>query len=221
MNKIIARRGDKGAKVRVIQRILKLYPDGSFGPLTEEAVRHFQRQHHLTEDGIVGLSTWQKLLGDVVMPSKRDITDIIIHCTATPEGKDFTLSTIRKWHWQRGFADIGYHYIIHRNGHVEEGRSVDIVGAHCKGHNAQSIGIAYIGGIGADGKPKDTRTLAQRASLIKLLQTLRKMYPTARIAGHRDYSPDKNHNGELEPWEWTKDCPSFDAEAEYRNIRQQ
>lgn len=219
MAAIIARRGDKGAKVKVIQRLLKIYPDGGFGPLTEEAVREFQRKNHISPDGVVGLRTWQELFGSMILPSKREITDIIIHCTATREGLDFSIGQIRKWHQQRGFSDIGYHYIIHRNGSVEDGRSVDIAGAHCAGHNTHSIGVCYIGGLGADGKPKDTRTLAQRAALIKLLQTLRKMYPSARIAGHRDYSPDKNHNGVVEAWEWMKDCPCFDASIEYRNIK--
>ena len=202
MAAIIARRGDKGAKVKVIQRLLKIYPDGGFGPLTEEAVREFQRKNHISPDGVVGLRTWQELFGSMILPSKREITDIIIHCTATREGLDFSIGQIRKWHQQRGFSDIGYHYIIHRNGSVEDGRSVDIAGAHCAGHNTHSIGVCYIGGVRKDGHTaEDTRTVPQKEALVALLKALKKSFPNAKIRGHRDFA--------------NKDCPSFDATKEY------
>lgn len=82
----------------------------------------------------------------------RRITEIIIHCSATPEGKDFTVEDIRRWHLARHFADIGYHYVVYRNGSVHKGRAENIAGAHCLGHNANSIGICYIGGVAKDGK---------------------------------------------------------------------
>ncbi len=89
----------------------------------------------------------------------RRITEIIIHCSATPEGKDFTVDDIRRWHLARHFADIGYHYVIYRDGSVHKGRAENIAGAHCLGHNAHCIGFCYIGGVAKDGKtPKDTRT---------------------------------------------------------------
>ena len=135
----------------------------------------------------------------------RSIKEIIVHCTATSEGKDFTVQQIDSWHRQRGFSCIGYHYIIYRDGTIHCGRPESRVGAHCAGHNANSIGVCYIGGCAADGKtPKDTRTEAQRAALVKLLQELKKKYPSATIHGHRDFA--------------AKACPSFDATTEYANL---
>ncbi len=93
----------------------------------------------------------------------RKIKEIIIHCSATPEGKDFTVQDIDKWHRQRGFKGIGYHYVIYRDGSTHQGRDLECAGAHCMGHNANSIGICYIGGVAKDGKtPKDTRTEEQK-----------------------------------------------------------
>lgn len=135
----------------------------------------------------------------------RRIDKIIVHCSATPEGKDYSVDTIRKWHLQRGFSDIGYHYIIYRDGSIHTGRDESVIGAHCKGHNSNSIGVCYIGGVAADGKtPKDTRTNEQRQSLLKLLKELKVKYPKASIHGHRDFA--------------NKACPSFDATKEYSSI---
>lgn len=135
----------------------------------------------------------------------RDIKEIIVHCSATPEGKDFTVDDIRKWHLARGFKDIGYHYVIYRDGSVHKGREESVIGAHCTGHNSYSIGVCYIGGVAKDGKtPKDTRTEAQKESLVKLLQELKARYPKATIHGHREYA--------------NKACPSFDAKKEYSTI---
>ena len=91
-------------------------------------------------------------------------------------------------------------------------------GAHCTGHNTHSIGICYIGGLSANGKCKDTRTEKQKKALLNLLTNLRKLYPKAKIIGHRDTSPDKNGNGIIEPKEWVKECPSFDAKTEYKKV---
>ena len=99
----------------------------------------------------------------------RKITEIIIHCSATTEGKDFTVEDIDRWHRQRGFNGIGYHFVIYRDGSIHAGRSKRQIGAHCKGHNTISIGICYIGGLSTNGKPKDTRTAAQKASLRALV----------------------------------------------------
>ena len=135
----------------------------------------------------------------------RKIDKIIVHCSATPEGKDYSVDTIRKWHLQRGFSDIGYHYIIYRDGSIHTGRDESVIGAHCKGHNSNSIGVCYIGGCASDGKtPKDTRTTEQKQSLVKLLKELKAKYPQASIHGHRDFS--------------SKACPSFDATKEYSSI---
>lgn len=211
--------GSRGAVVKEIQKVVGCYPDGIFGEITEECVKEWQKAHSLTPDGIVGPATFAKMFTKRFKKSKRSITEIVIHCSATPDGKSYTVDDIRKWHKDRGFSDIGYHYVVYRNGCVELGRDVDIAGAHVQGHNAHTIGICYIGGMDKYGKiAKDTRTLAQKASLLSLLTDLRKLYPTAKICGHRDFSEDLNKNGILEPWEWMKECPCFDAIKEYSKL---
>lgn len=135
----------------------------------------------------------------------RIINEIIIHCSATLEGKDYTVEQIRQWHKQRGFSDIGYHYVIYRDGSIHSGRPIERIGAHCLKHNAHSIGVCYIGGVAKDGKtPKDTRTDAQKESLIKLIKELKAKYPKATVHGHREYA--------------NKACPCFDAKSEYKNL---
>lgn len=203
----IYKKGSRGEMVRQIQKALNLLVDGIYGEVTTEAVRAFQTENGLKADGIVGPATLTKLIPVRWKRSKRRITEIIVHCSATPEGKDYTVLDIRKWHKQQGWSDIGYHYVVYRNGHIEAGRDVDIIGSHCEGHNAHSIGVCYIGGCARDGRtPKDTRTLAQKAALISVLTELRQMYPQAKIYGHRDF--DKHG----------KKCPSFDAKEEYKKI---
>ena len=135
----------------------------------------------------------------------RTINEIIVHCTATPEGKDYTVDDITRWHKERGFKTIGYHYVVYRDGSVHEGRPLAEVGAHCKGHNAHSIGVCYVGGLTADGlKAKDTRTLEQKDALVLLFVRLKTQFPMAEIHGHRDFA--------------AKECPSFDATREYVGI---
>lgn len=135
----------------------------------------------------------------------RKITEIIVHCSATPEGKDFTVEQIRQWHTTpkpkgNGWRDIGYHYVIYRDGSVHPGRPVEQQGAHCTGHNPQSIGICLIGGCAADGKtPKDTRTAKQSASLEKLVRELLAKYPGATVHGHNEFA--------------NKACPSFNVKT--------
>lgn len=129
----------------------------------------------------------------------RTINEIIVHCSATPEGRNVTVKDIDTWHRQRGFRCIGYHYVIYLDGSVHTGRPESQVGAHCLGHNSHSIGICYIGGVAKDGKtPKDTRTDAQKESLIKLIKELKAKYPKATVHGHREYA--------------NKACPSFDVQ---------
>lgn len=131
----------------------------------------------------------------------RPVHTIIVHCAATPEGKDFTVADIRAWHRGRGWSDIGYHYVVYRDGSIHEGRPVSQVGAHVAGHNTGTIGVCYIGGVAADGKTaKDTRTTEQRASLRWLVAELAKLHGADRIAGHREYA--------------AKACPSFDVRAD-------
>ncbi len=135
----------------------------------------------------------------------RQINEIIIHCAATREGRDFTVEDITRWHKARGFATIGYHYVIYRDGSIHEGRPLEQIGAHCVGHNKHSIGICYIGGCTSDGKtPKDTRTPEQKEALFALLRHLKARFPNATIHGHRDFA--------------AKACPSYDAFREYRQL---
>ena len=135
----------------------------------------------------------------------RKINEIIVHCAATREGRDFTVEDITRWHKARGFATIGYHYVIYRDGSIHEGRPLEQIGAHCVGHNKHSIGICYIGGCASDGKtPKDTRTPEQKEALLSLLRRLKARFPNATIHGHRDFA--------------AKACPSFDAFREYRQL---
>ena len=102
----------------------------------------------------------------------RDINKIILHCSATQEGKDFDVEDIREWHKQRNFIDVGYHYVIKLDGTIEDGRDIRSIGAHCKGYNANSIGIVYVGGLDSEGKGKDTRTKEQKESLLNLIDDL-------------------------------------------------
>ena len=131
----------------------------------------------------------------------RIITEIIIHCSATPEGKDFHASDIDRWHKAQGWRKIGYHYVIDLDGTVEKGREDWEIGAHCLGHNENSIGICYIGGMSRIGIPKDTRTDAQKYYMRELVEQLRKRYPLATIHGHREFA--------------RKACPCFDVKTEY------
>lgn len=136
----------------------------------------------------------------------RKINKIIIHCTATPEGREHDVADIRRWHLKRGFNDIGYHYLIHIDGTIEEGRSITRQGAHCSGQNRGSIGICYVGGMSKDmKKAKDTRTQAQKDSLIKLMHELIYKYnKDMTIHGHNEYA--------------NKACPSFNVQEEYANL---
>lgn len=134
----------------------------------------------------------------------RKIDLIVVHCTATPAGRDVSVADIDAWHRRRGFDCIGYHYIVGLDGTVHPGRPVGKIGAHARGYNARSIGVAYVGGLDADGRPADTRTAAQRLALHCLLVSLVKRFPAARIIGHRDVA--------------AKACPCFDATAEYASL---
>ena len=212
------KRGSTGQMVRQIQKALHLMPDGIYGAITEEAVRKWQAANGLPADGIVGPKTLLKLIPQRLKKSKRTITDIVIHCTATRAWQDYSADDIRRMHKAQGWADIGYHYVVRLDGTIEPGRDVDKIGAHVSGHNANSIGVVYVGGLDNQGKAKDTRTENQKNALLNLLLDLRQLYPNARISGHRDFSPDLNGNGTIEPWEWIKECPCFDAKSEYRRI---
>lgn len=150
--------------------------------------------------------------------TNRRIDYLVVHCTATREGQHITVEDIRRWHMNKGWSDIGYHYVIYLDGSIHKGRPVSRIGAHVKGFNKYSIGITYVGGVSKDLAPKDTRTYEQKKALSLLLSELKCRHPKAKIMGHRDFSPDKNNNGIIEPFEWMKACPSFDAKGEYSNL---
>lgn len=134
----------------------------------------------------------------------RRIDEIIVHCTATPQGMAVSVSDIDRWHRQRGFAGIGYHFVVYLDGTVHTGRPIDRVGAHCKGHNAHSIGVCYVGGLDVQGCPMDTRTPEQKVALCALIAVLKHLYPNAKVYGHRQFA--------------NKACPCFDAEKEYGDV---
>ena len=205
---ILLTKGSRGELVKRLQAALNLVQDGIFGAITEEAVKAFQKTHGLVPDGIVGEKTWAIIIPNEssLQVSRRTINRIIVHCTATPEGRVETVESIRRMHKAKGWADIGYHYLIGLNGERWNGRNVNLVGAHCEGYNANSIGVCYVGGCDKNMKAKDTRTDKQKAALIALLKDLRKLYPKAKIVSHRDL----DRKG--------KACPSFDATNEYKNI---
>ena len=142
----------------------------------------------------------------------RQINGIVIHCSATPEGKVITAADIDRMHRQRGFRCIGYHRFIRLDGTVERGRPDEQIGAHVEGHNSDTIGICYAGGLDKNGKAKDTRTQAQLAALRAEVIRYRKMFNIKWIKGHRDLSPDKNGDGKITPNEYLKQCPCFDVE---------
>ena len=136
----------------------------------------------------------------------REIDKIIVHCSATREGQDIPVETIKKWHVEgRGWSDIGYHFYVELDGTIKKGRDIQKIGAHCSGNNRSSIGICYCGGVEADGKtPKDTRTESQKESLLSVLKTLKAMFPECSIYSHNEFA--------------NKACPSFDASNEYKSI---
>ena len=133
----------------------------------------------------------------------RKIDKIIIHCTATPEGRRVTVEDVTRWHRDRGFQRIGYHYLISLEGTIWTGRPVEQIGAHTTGHNAESIGVCYVGGVDANMKPKDTRTTAQKESLLRIIRELKQQFTEATIHGHREFA--------------NKACPCFDV-SEYKDI---
>lgn len=145
----------------------------------------------------------------------RTINLIVIHCTASRCTSTLTPEALDAEHRRRGFNGCGYHFYITRGGQVHVMRDIALTGAHAKGYNSHSIGIAYEGGLDANAQPADTRTPEQKQTLIALLRQLRNTYPAARICGHRDLSPDLNGNGVIEPQEYIKMCPCFNAANEY------
>lgn len=128
----------------------------------------------------------------------RKINKIIIHCSATPPTSDIGAFQIDAWHKQQGWDEIGYHFVIRRNGEIEKGRDIEKIGAHCKGHNADSIGICLVGGLDKDGKPENNFTQNQFLSLRSLAAKLRGQFSEIQsIHGHNEFA--------------NKACPCFDV----------
>ena len=132
----------------------------------------------------------------------RTITLIVIHCSAVRPGQRSSAEDIDKWHKDRGWKGIGYHYVIRRDGTIEKGRDIAEVGAHCYPHNSHSIGICYEGGLNEQGKKADTRTPEQKKTLRELVGKLHQQFPKALIVGHCDLEP-------------SKPCPCFDVIKEF------
>lgn len=160
------------------------------------------------------------------MKNTRKIDKIIIHCSATPEGRSVTVADIDRWHRQSGFNGIGYHYVVGLDGTIAKGRDEQVAGAHCSGHNASSVGVCYVGGCDRDMKPKDTRTPRQREALQTVVAQLLRRYPQARVYGHNQLTCRR---GKTKPGfdclicrddcsqccYAAKACPSFNVKSEF------
>lgn len=130
--------------------------------------------------------------------SPRKSTDyLVVHCSASVPDIKTDVKTIDRWHRQRGFLMVGYHYVIKTDGTIEKGRDEDSIGAHVQGHNSNSVGICLVGGVDKDGKSVNNYSQDQLLSLLVVLKDLKKKYPNAIVQGHRDFAGVK------------KDCPCF------------
>lgn len=143
----------------------------------------------------------------------EDVKYLVVHCSATRPTQDIGVKEIDSWHRKQGWLKVGYHFVIRRDGTVENGRELNEVGSHVAGHNSRSIGICLVGGVDAKLKPEDNFTPEQKAALAGVLDGLIGRFPGAEVLGHRDLSPDKNGDGTISPDEWLKACPSFDVRS--------
>lgn len=138
----------------------------------------------------------------------RQITQLVVHCTATPEGREVTVADIDRWHRELGWRCIGYHWVVYLDGSIHAGRPEEQQGAHVAGHNVNSIGIVYVGGVDLQNKAKDTRTEAQKRALADKLHEMLLRYPGCEVLGHRDF-PNVH-----------KDCPCFDVKSWWASVQQ-
>jgi len=151
--------------------------------------------------------------------TRRSTTDaIVVHCSATRPNLDIGVREIREWHVAKGWADVGYSAVIRRNGLVEFGRHFDDVGAHVAGFNTTTVGVCLVGGLYQTGAEAEDDfaglfTPEQADALQDLLFVLLAAYPSARIIGHRDLSPDANRDGKITKPDWLKTCPGFDVRS--------
>lgn len=147
----------------------------------------------------------------------RRITHIVIHCTATPQSA--TVASIMKyWSETLKWKAPGYHYIIAADGRITQLLDENSPSNGVAGHNSHIINLCYIGGVDANGKAVDNRTMAQKAALVGTIKEIKSRHRLAIVVGHRDFSPDQNGNGIIDPWERIKECPCFDAKTEYARL---
>ena len=149
---------------------------------------------------------------------EEDIEYLVVHCSATPPSQNHNVDTIRQMHLNKGWSDIGYHFVITQAGDIQNGRPTDVPGAHANmikhggvSYNRISLGICMVGGVDNAMVPVNNYTDAQWRSLESLIEWLKNIHPFAQIVGHRDLSPDKDGDGEIEEGEWVKACPCFDV----------
>lgn len=145
---------------------------------------------------------------------------IVIHCSATKPSQDIGRAELDAMHRARGFRCIGYHFVIRRNGELETGRGIDEIGAHVEGFNSTSVGVCMVGGLDDIGREMKADQIApfseaQWTTVHALVRRLRHRYPGARVVGHRDLSPDLNHDGRIQSREWLKSCPGFDVASAF------
>ena len=147
----------------------------------------------------------------------RKIKYLVVHCTASPQATSVD-SIKRYWKNVMKWDDPGYHVIVEPDGEAVVLAPIEAITNGVKGFNSKSIHISYIGGVDKNGKPVDNRTPEQKATLLRYLTKWKEIFPAAIILGHRDFSPDKNGNGRVDPWERIKECPCFDAKIEYSSL---
>ena len=136
-----------------------------------------------------------------LMMNADSVKYLVLHCSATRCNQDYSAEQMKRDHKKRGFYDIGYHFYIRKDGTMTQHRFLLEVGAHARPYNRCSIGICYEGGLDEDGKPCNTLTPEQTARINDVLARLHKLFPKARIVGHRDLSGTT-----------PKECPCFDAQ---------
>lgn len=144
----------------------------------------------------------------------RVVDLIVVHCTGAPQSQ--SVESIKSfWKNVLGWKSVGYHKIIMPDGTVVELATPDKITNGVKGFNSKAYHISYIGGQGGI----DNRTIEQRCALEHEVREAKKMFPNARIVGHRDLSPDLNADGIISPNEWTRYCPSFDVATWLKEIK--
>lgn len=198
--------------------------NGSFGePIVDPINEEIKPNEHMERNEILNKIT--DFAHKTGKNGVRTVNQIAVHCTATQEGRPVTIAEIDSWHKARGFNKqklsghyCGYHFVIALDGTIMCGRDLTEIGAHVTNYNSHSIGICYVGGLDCSGNSKDTRTEEQKETLIWLITNLKHTLNICKVQGHRDYSEDKNGNGIIEPFEYLKTCPCFDAIPEYKDL---